>query len=351
MKFQLSTFKTRIKKAMIENYTSYKNGVLRTIFRSAIKNQSIVVILNSEEAKKIFDFNMYSLKINKLLLVYNESLLDRIYLYLFYLLSKLHIPNQNNYKEITIVYANSMNPYFVQCLRYKFKNANIILRYYDYYNKDSLNSFLIKIKDLELHKETYCRFNAEQNGLRYMPNFVDTEHLKYVAKPKSPKRVVFFGTVNNRRAEIILKMARFLQESNIEYVFYCFRLSAAQRKTADEITANSNNIIYNKRISYKEYLDVSTDASCIIDLYRLNKDEGISYRIPEAVFLGQKIITDRENIVNEPFYNPNNILVINNDEERMINFLNSPCEHYKNTDSLTLEHWLSVNNILRGDTQ
>ena len=336
----------KINKLLIENYTSYKNGVLRTIFRSAIKDQSIVVIINSEEAKKIFDFNLHSLKMNKILLVYNEALLDRLYLASFYFLSKLRIPNQNNYSEITIVYANAMNNYFVRNLRYKFKNANIILRYYDYYNKDRLNTFLNEIKGIELNEESYCRFNADNNKLRYMPNFVDREHIRSIAKTTFSKQVVFFGTVNNRRAEIILNMARVFAEHNIEFTFYCFRLSPAQKKIADEITANSNSIIYNKRISYNEYLDVSTSARCIIDLYRLHKDEGISYRISEAVFLGQKIITDRENIVNEPFYNPNNILLVKNDENRLIEFLNSPCKQYENTESLTLDYWLNTNNIV-----
>lgn len=341
---------TKIKKHLKEGYISYKNGILRSIFGSRINEKTIILILNTDGARKIFDFNLYSLKMNKQMFVYNEVLLDKIYLFIFYFLSKLHIPRQNNSNYITIVYANPMNPYFVHNLRYRFKNANIILRYYDYYDRKLLNTFFNKINDIKLKKETYCRLNADKNELIYMPNFIDRQHLLDVAKTKTSGRVVFIGTVNNRRAEIILNLARMLKKHGVNFLFYCYRLDPKHRKTADEINAGDKNIIYDNLMSYEDYLNLSTEASCIVDLYRLRSDEGLSYRISEAIFLQQKIITDRDCLLNEPFYNPSNIHFLSDDENQLMKFLSLKCEEYKNTEQLTVQYWLSANGISAKDS-
>lgn len=54
-------------------------------------------------------------------------------------------------------------------------------------------------------------------------------------------------------------------------------------------------------------------AEVCLDFYRLGPNEGFSYRIIEALFLNQKIITNRTNLLEEPFYSPERVFIIGKD--------------------------------------
>lgn len=64
-----------------------------------------------------------------------------------------------------------------------------------------------------------------------------------------------------------------------------------------------------------------------VDLYRVDEDEGFSYRIPEALFLNRKIISNRTILHDESFYSPERIFLIGIDPiERLKSFLETDIE-------------------------
>ena len=78
--------------------------------------------------------------------------------------------------------------------------------------------------------------------------------------------------------------------------------------------------ILKKYINYNEYIKLLSQYNIIIDFYRFNSDEGYSFRIPEAIILNKKIITNRQIIKYESFYKPQNILLIEKDQNGNITF-------------------------------
>lgn len=69
-----------------------------------------------------------------------------------------------------------------------------------------------------------------------------------------------------------------------------------------------NDIIYNQRLSYGEVLDYMGKSRCIVDAIQ-GESAGLTIKTCEAVVLDRKLITTNENVVNEPFFKPSNILV------------------------------------------
>ena len=78
--------------------------------------------------------------------------------------------------------------------------------------------------------------------------------------------------------------------------------------------AKNNGIKYSrKRISHQEIPKIYNESKVLLDLVRENQD-GLSFRIFEAMALKKKIITNNKTIVDYDFYNPNNILILKEDK-------------------------------------
>lgn len=75
-------------------------------------------------------------------------------------------------------------------------------------------------------------------------------------------------------------------------------------------------------VPYESYLTEAIKSEIFIDMFRISDDEGFSYRIPEALTLNRKIITNRKSLLNEPFYSKDRIFIIGLDPiERLQRFL------------------------------
>lgn len=72
------------------------------------------------------------------------------------------------------------------------------------------------------------------------------------------------------------------------------------------------NIVDNmkSRMPYSSYLNRMVMAEVFIDIVRINSKEGFSFRVPEALFLNRKIITDRVDIVSEKFFSSERVYIV-----------------------------------------
>ena len=93
---------------------------------------------------------------------------------------------------------------------------------------------------------------------------------------------------------------------------------------------------------HSEIVEFYKDGKVILDLVRENQD-GLSFRIFEAMALKKKIITNNKTILDYDFYNPNNILLLNDELSNLdLSFFESdyqelPKEIY---EKYTLENWV-----------
>lgn len=60
-------------------------------------------------------------------------------------------------------------------------------------------------------------------------------------------------------------------------------------------------------LSYTDFIRIYVLSEVYIDLVRVNQYEGFSFRIPEALWLNRKIISNRISLQDEPFYSTDRV--------------------------------------------
>lgn len=137
--------------------------------------------------------------------------------------------------------------------------------------------------------------------LTLLNNFIYTKQETFI--PAQNK--LFMILSKSKERELILsKIADILDKKNIlNYEFIVLH---------PEITENINPkiVLTSKSISLDEVTKKVKNSEILIDLVRQNQS-GLSFRFFEALAFRKKIITNNSNVKMFDFYNPNNILVLN----------------------------------------
>lgn len=182
--------------------------------------------------------------------------------------------------------------------------------------------FSFEKEDCETHK-----FNFISNWI-YQENHIETT--------TNFEFDVFNISSMDNRFKTISKIANTLNEKNLE---------------AKIIVYNKKNKIKNPNIEFiSKYLQISEvnkyikRSKILLDIHR-KEQNGLTFRVFESIGLNKKLITTNPDVVNYDFYNPNNILVI---DEKNINFDDNFFKTaykpiLKNIyDKYTLEQWVST---------
>lgn len=99
-----------------------------------------------------------------------------------------------------------------------------------------------------------------------------------------------------------------------------------------------------KAVSYKDYVELVGESKGIFDFIQSGQS-GLTLRPMESIFFDKKLITNDESIINEPFYNADNIFVLGKDNlESVGDFINSS---YKKLPNSILEYYEFSNWLLR----
>ena len=149
---------------------------------------------------------------------------------------------------------------------------------------------------------------------------------------------IFIVISIDERFQFLNRLANYLSEQNI-----AFKFIAVGKKLPKK---SNEKIIFSRKVILPNELQEDLEKSKIfLDLIR--KDHhGLSFRIFEALAMQRKIITTNSTIKTYDFYNPNNILVLDENSEININldFINTPYEklneavYYK----YTIENWVNT---------
>lgn len=141
---------------------------------------------------------------------------------------------------------------------------------------------------------SYDKKDVEQYGFDFITNFIPFD-----VKMKNSGRGVFNISSYDKRYETLDKIALQLKELN-------FPGNIIVRK---EKPLNSENIkVVKDYISLEEVMNFMEYSSILLDIQKENQ-EGLSFRVFEALGYEKKLITTNKDIVNYDFYNPNNILI------------------------------------------
>ncbi|MBB4807643.1 hypothetical protein HNP38_002949 [Chryseobacterium defluvii] len=215
------------------------------------------------------------------------------------------------------------------------------------YLYDSLERFPVEDK-LYLFDKIFS-FDAadiEKHGFEKLTNYI---YLPYQPDAKQyPEMDVFYITsYDNKRVQFIKLLAKRMTMLNLKFQIMIIGKKTWKHQLKNlfiQIPENLSILFSMKKISHTQLPDYYQNAKALLDLMRENQ-YGLSFRVFEAMAMEKKIITNNEAIINYDFYNPNNILVL---DETCANlskdFFDQPYESIPEGiyHKYTLDHWVNV---------
>lgn len=204
---------------------------------------------------------------------------------------------------------------------------------------DGINHYPRKLKTLKYFNEVYSFEPGDCKKYGFIPitNFI-YEEAQLNSESKNFKYCVFnISSYDKKRFPILLKIASILNNQRKEFKIIV--------KTNKEIDSNKLIEIIREPMSFDDIKLLLNESNCMLDLGQIRKHRGLTFRVFEAMGLHKKIITNNPDIVNYDFYDPQNILII---DENNLNipesFLHSsyhpiPNKIYK---KYTLDTWVKT---------
>lgn len=179
--------------------------------------------------------------------------------------------------------------------------------------------------------------DCKKFDFKFITNYIYTNK-KQLPATEGINNNIFIIISLDERFFFLNKLANYLSKNNIDYKF----ILIGKRKPKHI----NPNIIYSKENIYIEDLKDDHDYSKIfLDLIREGHN-GLSFRIFEALAMQKKIITTNKSISQYDFYNPNNILILDEAIDISINpnFFITPYEPLSDAiyHKYTIENWVKT---------
>ncbi len=263
---------------------------------------------------------------------------------------KAKLPNRHwwynhsirNYNGIIIIFDAMVEKKFPEWIKQQNPNARVIFWYWNKVTANRISPEAIRNSGCELWSYSFvdCRnFDMKLNHSFYIESSYD--FLKVYDKDEKLYDLVFIGRDKGR-----LKKIKELQEDSILSKLKCYI-----HITADHFYKKWENKEYKKIISYQQTLKLQIKGKAILELI-LTGSSGLTLRTMDALYLGQKLVTDNKYIRFMNFYNPHNIFIIDDDDPHNIyEFLNTPYEPVpqKIYEEYCLQEW--VNRFIKNEPQ
>jgi len=179
--------------------------------------------------------------------------------------------------------------------------------------------------------------DCKKFDLQFATNWIYTDNDKSTNKDNLEYDVFTIGSID-KRLPVLIRIAEELKSNKINFKFITY---SKKHKTSDD------NITYiNKFIPLSEVDQYVSRSKVLLDINRTGQI-GLTFRVFESLGLEKKLITTNADIKNYDFYNPNNILII--DEKNPV----IPVDFFENDyekipasifEKYTVEGW--VNNVI-----
>ena len=249
---------------------------------------------------------------------HNNSFRNR-FIYMLARLSQKHFRDLS--AGITVI-ANLADPNLLKAYRLLHPNKKVYLRFHDSFKSvaenmsaDKLRSMLDQLIEENVIQgvESYYELDAKALNILYRPNAVNSGVMEKVNYQARNYLYTFIGTHNSKKDHSRLKDLQVIR--NKLHDIY----PSAARYINERIMADLS-----ERVTYSEYLELMGLSEIVVDMYRTNPYEGFSFRIPEALLLERKVITNRLIVMDCDFYDPSRFFVIGHDPiDRLKSFIES----------------------------
>lgn len=211
--------------------------------------------------------------------------------------------DNNDYTKV-ILEDGTLDDGIFDYLRIMYPNAQII-----YWFRNSLDAVdYVRSKKLHIKHAMLCdrtlsfdQEDASKYGYEYIENPYAIDDTLQESECKYD--MIFLGSDKSRFQSIInlVKYTESIGWNNYIYIY-------SRTKEEDKYVKNSF-------VSYRDYLKLLKQSKVILDLVDTSYQTGYSLRVFESLFYKKKLITNYQIIKDEQFYNPNNIFVLDPDNE------------------------------------
>ncbi|MBK1898201.1 glycosyltransferase family protein [Chryseobacterium paridis] len=214
------------------------------------------------------------------------------------------------------------------------------------YLYDSLERLPVENEKLALFDKVFSFdiIDIKKHGFEKLTNYIYLDHLS--CEKQDPEMDLFYITsYDNKRVSYIKLLAKKLISLNLKFQIMIIGKKSWKNQLKNLfITVPENlSIIFGiKKVSHKDLPNYYKNSKALLDLTRENQ-HGLSFRVFEAMALEKKIITDNKAIQDYDFYNPNNILVLDETCSNLTEaFFNQPYENIPDEIYYyyTLDNWV-----------
>ncbi len=190
-------------------------------------------------------------------------------------------------------------------------------------------------KDFDL-VVSYDMGDASKYGLEYHPTVLSKIQISLNSKYESD---LFFIGKSKNRLDLLIELSKGLKKYGIKCNFMVLGIPPEEQKEPEFI-----NYI-DKPLTYHENLNYAANAKCLLELMQPGA-VGYTFRTSEALLYNKKLITNNQPIENAPFFNADNIIVLDDlsnefFERTAKKILDEKTVQYKNIEVISPQHLLN----------
>lgn len=292
-------------------FFDYQKDILKCL---SVYGANIYMINESLDDKSLFDkiFRVYMKK------RYYKKLREH------YIKNFEKLPQHLDY--IFVIKGSTLKESEIHWLKTHYESAKFII-----YQWDSVVNYpdAVALADFFDRCYTFDRTDAEKYGWKYRALFFDAND-EYICKNEISYDLTYICSLHSRRAELYKKIKAMSESGKIRLFDYLYfgkwgllRQKYIKRNLRYDIDLKSIKL---KPLNRRAMDQIYKESKCLLD-YKYDGQEGLTIRTIESIGYKCKLITNNKRIVDEDFYNANNIYVYDLDSfDIPADFLNTPYE-------------------------
>lgn len=186
---------------------------------------------------------------------------------------------------------------------------------------------------------SFDKKDCATHGFQLITNYIYLPEQR--ASTDAPFDMVYLASYDNR-LNLLYKITNRLSMLGLTYFYVIVGKKTWKKEFFGK--GNSNCKYTRKRIKHTDIPEYYSKGTVLLDLVRHNQD-GLSFRIFEAMALKKKVITNNSTVRDYDLYNPNNILVLEDDLSNLSSeFFNTAYEELPREiyNKYTLETWVNT---------
>lgn len=255
---------------------------------------------------------------------------------------------ENNYALVFVIRGGILSPSVLEQIKTNLPNSKYIMYQWDSNNQSKYEN-IIKYFDIV---KTFDKEDAKKYNIEYLPLYYSKEYEQLkICKKEKKYDIVFFGAYHSNRLDIIKYIEYFSIENNLNFKYHLYITKMGLFRLVFMGIIKISDLTYLKtyKVSRKKILDTYRYSFSVLDI-ELNIQNGLTMRTFEALGSNLKLLTTNSNIINEPVYNQNNILIIDTDRPNIeLNFFDTDFKDDEILKNYSFEKW--INNLLGGTTK